>query len=50
MSVLLVEQNLALGLSLADRSDVLNKGQIVHHPSAQELFSNDDVKLRYLGV
>lgn len=50
MSVLLVEQNLGLGLSVADRCYILTKGQVVYESSATELRSNDEVKHRYLGV
>jgi branched-chain amino acid transport system ATP-binding protein len=50
LSVLLVEQNLALGLSVADRCYVLNKGHIVYESSPDELRQNDQVKHQYLGV
>jgi branched-chain amino acid transport system ATP-binding protein len=50
LSILLVEQNLALALSVADRVHVLSRGQIVHTGTPAELMSNDDVKTRYLGV
>jgi branched-chain amino acid transport system ATP-binding protein len=50
LSILLVEQNLALALSVADRVHVLSRGQIVHSGTPAELMSNDDVKTRYLGV
>ena len=50
LSVLLVEQNLALGLSVADRCYVLNKGQIVYESSPDELRQNEQVKHQYLGV
>jgi branched-chain amino acid transport system ATP-binding protein len=50
LSVLLVEQNLALGLSVADRCYVLNKGQIVHESSPDALRQNEQVKHQYLGV
>ena len=50
LSILLVEQNLALALSVADRVHVLSRGQIVHTGPPAELMSNDDVKTRYLGV
>ena len=50
LSILLVEQNLALALSVADRVHVLSRGQIVHSGTPGELMSNDDVKTRYLGV
>jgi len=50
LSILLVEQNLALALSVADRVHVLSRGQIVHTGPPVELMQNDDVKTRYLGV
>ncbi len=50
LSILLVEQNLALALSVADRVHVLSRGQIVHSGTPAELMRNDDVKTRYLGV
>ena len=50
LSVLLVEQNLALGLSVADRCYVLNKGQIVYESGPDELRQNEQVKHQYLGV
>jgi branched-chain amino acid transport system ATP-binding protein len=50
LSVLLVEQNLGLGLSVADRCYVLNKGQIVYESSPDELRQNEQIKHQYLGV
>ena len=50
LSILLVEQNLPLALSVADRVHVLSRGQIVHTGTPGELMSNEDVKTRYLGV
>jgi branched-chain amino acid transport system ATP-binding protein len=50
LSILLVEQNLGLALSVADRVHVLSRGQIVHAGAPAELMQNDDVKTRYLGV
>jgi branched-chain amino acid transport system ATP-binding protein len=50
LSILLVEQNLALALSVADRVHVLSRGQIVHSGTPGELMGNEDVKTRYLGV
>ena len=50
LTILLVEQNLALALSVADRVHVLSRGQIVHTGTPAELMRNDDVKTRYLGV
>ena len=50
LSILLVEQNLPLALSLADRVHILSRGQIVHTCSPSELADDDAVKSRYLGV
>jgi branched-chain amino acid transport system ATP-binding protein len=50
LSILLVEQNLQLALRLADRVHVLSRGRIVHSSSPAELWANDEVKARYLGV
>jgi len=50
LSVLLVEQNLALGLSVADRCYVLNKGQIVYESEPDQLRQNEQIKAQYLGV
>jgi branched-chain amino acid transport system ATP-binding protein len=50
LSILLVEQNLPLALSVADRVHVLSRGQIVHTAPPAVLAADDEVKSRYLGV
>ena len=50
LSILLVEQNLPLALSVADRVHILSRGQIVHTSTPAELLASEDVKSRYLGV
>jgi len=50
LSILLVEQNLALALHLANRVYVMNKGQIVYSGQPSDLQANEEVKHRYLGV
>ena len=50
LSILLVEQNLTLALSVADRAHILSRGLIVHSSRPDELLANEDVKSRYLGV
>jgi branched-chain amino acid transport system ATP-binding protein len=50
LSILLVEQNLQLALRLADHVHVLSRGRIVHSSTPAELWKNDEVKKRYLGV
>jgi branched-chain amino acid transport system ATP-binding protein len=50
LSILLVEQNLTLALQVSDRVHVLSRGRIVHSSSSAELWQNDEVKTRYLGL
>jgi branched-chain amino acid transport system ATP-binding protein len=50
LSILLVEQNLAMALSVADRVHVLSRGQIVYSSTPAELAKDHDVQSRYLGV
>jgi branched-chain amino acid transport system ATP-binding protein len=50
LSILLVEQNLAMAIRLADDVHVLSRGRIVHSGPAQALWANEEVKARYLGV
>lgn len=48
-TVLLVEQNANMALSVADRAYVLETGRIVLSGKAKELLGNDDIKKAYLG-
>jgi branched-chain amino acid transport system ATP-binding protein len=50
LSILLVEQNLAVALSVVERVHVLSRGRIVHTGVPDELMRNEEVKSRYLGV
>lgn len=50
MSILLVEQNIALALTTADRVLVMNKGAIVVDESSAALASSPAVVHEYLGV
>ena len=49
-TILLVEQNAAMALSVARRGYVLETGRIVLEGSAQELAANPQVQAAYLGV
>jgi branched-chain amino acid transport system ATP-binding protein len=49
VSVLMVEQNAAMALSIADRGYVLSTGQIVLEGPASELLKSEDLKRAYLG-
>ncbi|KMY51057.1 ABC transporter ATP-binding protein [Peribacillus loiseleuriae] len=48
-TVLLVEQNANLALSIADRAYVMETGRIVLSGNAEELTSSEKVKMAYLG-
>ncbi|MCL4300454.1 MAG: ABC transporter ATP-binding protein [Anaerolineae bacterium] len=50
LSILLVEQNLALALSVADRVYVMNKGRTVFEGTPADLREQAEVRHRYLGV
>jgi branched-chain amino acid transport system ATP-binding protein len=49
VSMLLVEQNAAMALELADHAYLIETGRVVLHGSSQELKSNDSVRRSYLG-
>jgi len=49
-TVLLVEQNAAAAISIADRCYVIDRGQIVFEGSAEALRADDETRQRYLGV
>ena len=49
-SILLVEQNLAFALRIADRVYLMSKGKIVHEARPDDLLRNEEIKARYLGV
>ena len=48
-TILLVEQNAQMALSIANRGYVLETGQIVLHAPASDLLTNDAVQKAYLG-
>lgn len=49
-SILLVEQNVAAALDVADYGYILEKGRIVFHGTAEKLRSHEDVQTFYLGL
>jgi branched-chain amino acid transport system ATP-binding protein len=49
-TIVLVEQNLAATLALADRAYIINNGHIVHEGPADEIKADPDVLQRHLGV
>ena len=50
MTVLLVEQNVEVALTLADRVYVLDQGEIVYEGTPEQLRAEEDVMARHLGV
>jgi branched-chain amino acid transport system ATP-binding protein len=48
-TILLVEQNANMALSIADRAYVIESGRVVLSGSAEELTANEQVKMAYLG-
>lgn len=49
VTILLVEQNANMALSISDRAYVLETGRIVMEGKASELMGNDAIKKAYLG-
>jgi branched-chain amino acid transport system ATP-binding protein len=50
MSILLVEQNAAFAVKVADFVHVMSKGKIVHSSEPAALWDNQEIKTRFLGV
>jgi branched-chain amino acid transport system ATP-binding protein len=50
LSILLVEQNLALAMEVADRAYVMSKGRIVFEGAPANLRQQPELMQRYLGV
>jgi branched-chain amino acid transport system ATP-binding protein len=49
-TIVLVEQNLAATLTLADRAYIINNGHIMHEGPAREIKARPEVLQRHLGV
>lgn len=50
VTVLLVEQNMKVALSLASRAYIMSKGEIVFSGTSQEVMDAEDIRSRYLEV
>jgi branched-chain amino acid transport system ATP-binding protein len=49
-TVLLVEQNAAFAVDVADATHVMHQGTIVHSSAPAALWANEEIKSQYLGV
>jgi branched-chain amino acid transport system ATP-binding protein len=49
-TILLIEQNAAFAVKVAEYAHVMSKGTIVHSSDAASLWKNETVKTQYLGV
>jgi branched-chain amino acid transport system ATP-binding protein len=49
-SILLVEQNVTMALTVADYVYIINRGEIVFEARPEALRDNEELKNRYLGV
>jgi branched-chain amino acid transport system ATP-binding protein len=50
LSILMVEQNIALAYKAADEILIMNKGKIVWHGTPDQLMANEEIQHKYLGV
>ena len=50
LTILLVEQNVALSLKISSRAYVLENGRVVMSGSGDELLHDDRVRQAYLGL
>jgi len=50
ISVLLVEQNAAFAVDVADATHVMHQGAIVHSSAPDALWKNEEIKTQFLGV
>ena len=50
LAILLIEQNLGVATSVAERQLIMVGGEIAHETTATELSANPELQRRYLGV
>lgn len=50
ITILLVEQDISMALSLANRAYVLTHGKIAAHGTPEELMENEDLREMYIGI
>jgi branched-chain amino acid transport system ATP-binding protein len=50
LAIVLVEQNLPLALSVADRAHIISKGRVVFGGDPEEIRSDAQLRTKYLGI
>ncbi len=48
--ILIVEQNIASALKVSEYIHIMNKGTIVYSSTPEELWENEEIKSKYLGI
>jgi branched-chain amino acid transport system ATP-binding protein len=49
VTILLIEQNAKMALSIADYAYILEAGRLVKEGDAQDMINDEDIKKAYLG-
>ena len=49
-TILLVEQNVEIALSISDRAYIIDQGVVVHQSDAATLLADEEIKERYCSV
>lgn len=50
LTVLLVEQKFSFALEMADYFYIMSKGKVVYRSTPDDLWRNEEVKARHLGI
>ncbi len=50
LSILLVEQNLSMVLSVTDYAYIMSRGTVVYESPSRDLINNQEVVIKYIGV
>jgi len=50
LPILLVEQNVAMALAVADYAYILRRGEIVYKDTSKKLKENEGLKIKFLGI
>jgi branched-chain amino acid transport system ATP-binding protein len=49
-TILLVEQNVEIALSISDRAYIVDQGRIVHGGTARELLADNEIQEKYCSI